>query len=72
MDNKHEEIMRAIGRIEGRLECLPKIEKHLEILNGRVNKLEDFNIGLKAKVGTMSAVVGGAVGIIGFIINKYL
>ena len=70
MDNQeqHNQIMFKLGEITSKLETLPKIEKHLEVLNGRVDKLEDFNVGLKAKVGVISVIVGGAIGLVGFVI----
>ena len=63
-NNKHDEIMRAIGRIEGRLEVLPKIEIHLATLNGRVGKLELFKQEIKTKTILISSIAGVVISVI--------
>ena len=71
-NNKHDEIMRAIGRIEGRLEVLPKIEIHLATLNGRVGKLELFKQEIKTKTILISSIAGVVISVIISIIIKRL
>lgn len=72
----HNEIMRAIGRIEGGIQG---INQRLDVVNGRLNKhsdkineLEKFSDQLTGKMTIVAAVVGGGVAVFWEFIKKKL
>lgn len=76
-DNQfHLELARELGGINQRLSGidtrLGNIENHLATQNGRIRKLEDWNLKMKTQTGVIAAVISAGFSLLIIGLNKYL
>lgn len=71
-EDYHIKISRELGGINEKLESLPKIQEHLEKLNSRTRKLEDWKLEMKTRLAVISAGVSAVVGAIMWFITKMI